>query len=181
MYEHVVDAFLSAEECEAVLSEIGEEAYREWLAYPKEYRNNKSVFVRSEALAKTVYARLVEKGVVVDAEESCGVSDEFCVSRYAKGEFFSPHCDGATIRDDAKSRYTVLVYLNDVDAAHGGRTLFYDTEEFNRYPEEAKEVDAVVAVRGRMLMFRHDAIHAGEEIRGDAVKYVLRTEVMYRC
>ena len=78
------------------------------------------------------------------------------------------------------------VYLNDGAAEDGGHTRFYPP---GVTPDEADArgaelADLAVAPRaGRAVLFRQppeqDLLHDGERLRG-GVKYLLRTDVMYR-
>lgn len=93
-----------------------------------------------------------------------GLNERFRIYRYAPGQHFRWHHDGAFVRPDGElSRWTLIVYLNDDFA--GGETEFRDR--------------AVRPTRGGALLFSHGLLHQGAEVtRG--VKYALRTDVMFR-
>lgn len=90
--------------------------------------------------------------------------------RYAKGEQYKFHYDYYDEIRDNQRVHTILVYLNDVPEDAGGATLF-------------KHLDRKVQPRkGRAVWFRNmledgtmntDSLHAGEEIRGDTIKYAV--------
>ena len=86
---------------------------------------------------------------------------------YQPGHRFAPHSDGAFIRGDGeRSWYTYMVYLNDGFA--GGETLFF------------VEPEVIIRPRaGAALIFQHPIIHEGSEVTS-GVKYVVRTDLMYR-
>ena len=95
-----------------------------------------------------------------------------------KGQRFGTHCDARFCRTSReKSFYTVNVYLNDGKTEFGGgRTCFFGGKT------EFKMTSAVSASPGLALMFNQhpDRIeHNGEEVT-KGVKYLMRTDVMYR-
>jgi predicted 2-oxoglutarate/Fe(II)-dependent dioxygenase YbiX len=94
-----------------------------------------------------------------------GLNERFRIYRYAPGQRFAWHRDGSYRRHhDEESYYTLMVYLN--EGFEGGRTEFAD------HP-------TVEPATGRALVFYHPLMHQGAAVvRG--VKYVLRTDVMYR-
>lgn len=84
--------------------------------------------------------------------------------RYNVGQEFKKHKDGNFKRNfNERSIYTVLIYLN--QDMKGGET---ELEEIKVKPET-----------GKLLLFRHELIHAGCPIIS-GVKYDLRTDLMYR-
>jgi hypothetical protein len=69
------------------------------------------------------------------------------------------------------------VSLNGVEA--GGETMFYrgKWDSYNqRWPEEVR----VKPECGKALFFIHDQLHEGAPVV-EGCKYVMRTDVMYRC
>jgi prolyl 4-hydroxylase len=90
--------------------------------------------------------------------------------RYAKGEQYKFHYDYYDEIKDNQRVHTILVYLNDIPEEAGGATIF-------------KHLDYKVQPRcGRAVWFRNmnadgtmntDSLHAGEEIRGDTIKYAV--------
>ena len=94
-----------------------------------------------------------------------GVNERFRCYRYAPGQRFAPHYDGAFRRSRSeRSELTFMIYLN--DDFTGGHTVFHD-------------LDADVAPRrGMALLFQHAVLHEGCAVTS-GVKYVLRSDVMY--
>ena len=74
---------------------------------------------------------------------------------------------------------TLNCYLNDVAA--GGATRFY--QDAKTRPQLPVEVLSVAPVAGRAVLFRQppeaNILHDGEKLLA-GVKYLLRTDVMYR-
>ncbi len=97
-----------------------------------------------------------------------GLNERFRFYRYAPGQYFRWHHDGAFVRDDGEQSFlTLMIYLD--DGFEGGSTDF-DTVagSFRVVPEQ-----------GMVLVFDHRLLHQGAPVtRG--VKHVLRTDVMYR-
>jgi leukotriene-A4 hydrolase len=151
------------------------------------FRNADTVEVHSTTIADELWRRLrahVEKEVIVDASHplaepgtegkwvACGVNDHLLFNRYDASGHFSPHTDGATIRDfNCRSLYSVLVYLNDCE--RGGETSLFapppdaapnkfilDASNRYRWPKEWI-VDAAPVERGSVLVFRQDIPHEG--------------------
>jgi hypothetical protein len=68
--------------------------------------------------------------------------------------------------DRERSWYTYMVYLN--EGFEGGETVFF------------VEPEVIIKPRaGSALFFQHSIIHEGSEVRA-GVKYVVRTDLMYR-
>jgi prolyl 4-hydroxylase len=94
-----------------------------------------------------------------------GMNERFRGYRYRVGQRFAPHFDGSFSRTDTeKSAITIVVYLND---CIGGDTVFHHFALRVR-PE-----------KGMALLFDHHLLHEGAVI-DSGVKYVARTDVMYR-
>lgn len=96
-----------------------------------------------------------------------GVNERLRCYEYQAGHRFAPHSDGPFIRGEGeRSWYTYMVYLN--EGFDGGETLFF------------VEPEVVITPRaGAALIFQHPIIHEGSEVRA-GVKYVVRTDLMYR-
>jgi hypothetical protein len=93
------------------------------------------------------------------------VNERFGCYRYAPGQRFAPHYDGAFCCDPSEqSELTFMVYLN--DGFVGGRTVF-----LHHGVEVAPRA-------GLALLFQHQLLHEGCEVEA-GVKYVLRSDVMY--
>jgi len=164
--------FLSPEECRTLITLSETIGYDEAPIMThrgprmmKEVRNNTRVLHKDEALARRLYEKaLPVLPSAVGHSGICGFNELFRFYRYYPGEHFKRHRDGAFIRSaEESSFFTFMIYLN--DACAGGATAFAG---FSVRPEV-----------GKALIFLHSVLHEGEAV-SEGVKYVLRTDVMYR-
>ena len=95
--------------------------------------------------------------------QACALPRELRFYKYDPGQRFKMHKDGPWHEDGLSSKLTFLLYLN--DDFTGGMTDFRD---FSVTPQ-----------RGHALLFVHDTWHEGQAVQ-TGVKYVLRSDVMYR-
>ena len=169
-----VDDVLAARECAALVARIealGPETALINRGARQELdtriRDNDRVIFDDHALAEQLFWPLasVVPATWKTGARVVGLNERFRGYRYQPGQRFAPHYDGAFARDrDEASEITVLVYLNDCT---GGETAFLD------YDLEVKPRP------GMALLFQHAMLHEGRPVsRG--LKYVLRTDVMYR-
>lgn len=144
----------------------------------KDVRNNDRVMIDDPTLAAVLYARaepflppnfLVWKPV--------GLNERFRYYRYTKGQKFDWHFDGAFTRPDGmeSSKLTFMVYLN--EGFLGGETVF-NLKGWGSV-RDSDPVLRVFPTAGTALLFRHDVLHTGAMVL-NGVKYVVRTDVMYR-
>lgn len=134
-----------------------------------EVRNNTRVILDDPDRAAALWRRLApfvpeRQG----AWRAVGLNERLRFYRYAPGQYFEWHRDGAYVRDEReRSRLTVMLYLSECEA--GGTTDF-----------DAREGEFTVTPRtGTALVFEHHVRHRGAPVeRG--VKLVLRTDVMFR-
>ena len=129
-------------------------------------RNNERVIFDDPDLARELFTRI--EGAI--APRLCdlraiGANERFRCYRYAPGQRFAPHYDGAFIRNHReRSLLTLMVYLN--EGFTGGATAFHD-------------FGVHVAPRtGTALIFQHRLLHEGCAVIA-GTKYVLRSDVMY--
>lgn len=93
------------------------------------------------------------------------------ISKYSSGGIFRPHFDSPyQDPNDAytSSRYTVLLYLNDV--VHGGETRFINAEKWLKMDVPPRA--------GRVAVFDYNVLHAGMSVGDGEEKIVLKTDVM---
>lgn len=127
----------------------------------------------------------------VMGQSALGLNARFRFYRYAGGDYFKPHTDGAwpgsrvidgkLVHDaygDRNSQMSCLLFLS--DGYTGGRTFFYV-----RSAKDPGETDiiAVATPKGAALCFPHGfhplhCLHAGEPV-GEGVKYIIRTDVLF--
>ncbi|WP_322114273.1 2OG-Fe(II) oxygenase [Aquabacterium sp. A7-Y] len=131
----------------------------------KETRNNDRIVFDDAALAHWLYDK-AQPGLpaLLDGWQLQGFNERLRFYRYEKQQYFKWHQDG-TFRRSAheESVLTFMIYLN--DNFIGGHTEF--------------RWDTVQPRAGMALVFPHRLSHQGSAV-GAGVKYVLRTDVMYR-
>jgi predicted 2-oxoglutarate/Fe(II)-dependent dioxygenase YbiX len=167
-----IDNFLSPEECinyiqmsETIGYEKAEIITDEGSQIRKEIRNNDRVIFDDEKLATFIFER-AKAFLPEDFEDWAliGLNERFRFYRYTHGQFFKWHRDGYFRRNDKEmSDLTFLMYLN--DDYQGGETSF--------------NWETIKPKTGMALIFPHRLTHQGSPVES-GVKYVLRTDVMYR-
>lgn len=131
----------------------------------KDARNNDRIIFDDTALA----ARLFDRAKPFLPSERyewslCGFNERLRFYRYEKGQYFKMHKDGTYARSETEeSMLTFMIYLN--QGFEGGETKF--------------QWDTVKPETGMALVFPHRMFHKGDEVKS-GVKYVLRTDVMYK-
>jgi prolyl 4-hydroxylase len=130
-------------------------------------RNNERVIFDDALLAARLFERSRPHAPArLSGLDLVSANERIRCYRYAVGQRFAPHYDGAFVRsDDERSLLTFMVYLN--HGFDGGRTAFLDLD---------KEVEPRA---GRALLFQHFILHEGRAVTA-GVKYALRTDLMYR-
>lgn len=168
----VVEDFLTRQECleNIVLSEkVGYELAKVNTASGSkvrtDIRNNNRAFYKSEELAEKLWEKLQ---AFVPAQlgnsTAIGLNELFRFYRYQRRHQFKGHFDESYIRNEREASYlTFMVYLN--DNFQGGDTAFRGLRIQPR--------------QGMALAFLHNLYHEGSEVT-QGVKYVLRSDVMYR-
>jgi predicted 2-oxoglutarate/Fe(II)-dependent dioxygenase YbiX len=167
-----IENFLSMEECANYIGmseKIGyEEAAittREGAAIIKDIRNNDRVIFDDEHLASHLFNKIepfLPKSLY--DWDLIGLNERFRFYRYRPEQYFKWHKDGVYCRNDKEiSMLTFLMYLN--DGYEGGETSF--------------NWDTIEPAQGMALVFPHRLTHQGSPVKS-GIKYVLRTDVMYR-
>ena len=129
-------------------------------------RNNSRAFYESIETADELWSLLepVYPVPAIGNSRAVGLNELFRFYCYQPGHRFKPHTDSSYVRNDLETSYfTFMIYLN--DGCTGGETRF---TELTVTPE-----------KGMALLFWHSLEHEGCEVTS-GVKYVLRTDVMYR-
>lgn len=170
--------FLSPEECALLIQKSEERGYEEAaISTPlgqvvaKDVRNNDRILWDDAVLAAEWWERCKDFVPSTFGNwHAYGLNERFRFYRYKPGQTFKKHQDGSYRRCKGdESWWTFMVYLN--SDYKGGRTRFWfagDMEETTVNPEV-----------GSALLFMHERTHEGEVV-ASGVKYVLRTDVMYR-
>lgn len=194
----IVDGLLTAPECEQLMRNVPVD-----LAPPTRsvtYRNSDTAVFRAEPLAAALWERVrsLVPAVVTNARALhvssatmglegewtvTGLNPVFRMARYLQGGHFSPHYDSDVVLEggELRSFLTVNIYLNGGDF-EGGNTEFLTSSVELGGPVLSEAICSSVAPRqGRALIFSHHVLHQGGKLLGEgAVKYIFRTDVMYR-
>jgi len=176
----VIHGFLSGEECAALIQRSESLRYEPGTVADvviEEVRNNERVIVDDVSLA-TDYFRRAEPSLpaVIDGQGLVGFNERWRFYRYGPGQTFKPHRDGSFMRIKSweESQMTFMIYLN--EGMVGGETRFFSDMEqaFRQRPYLS-----VQPKRGMALAFIHSIWHEGAMVQS-GLKYVLRTDVMYK-
>ncbi len=129
-------------------------------------RNNERVDYYSDEFAMSLWGRLnILQLPMFNNQVAIGLSPYFRFYKYQEGQKFNMHKDGRQSIGLHKTPFTLLIYLN--QNYTGGSTLFrQDSLEF-------------LPSKGNAVLFEHHLWHQGCIIES-GVKYVLRTDVIYR-
>jgi prolyl 4-hydroxylase len=134
-------------------------------------RNNRRVMIDDTERASWLWERI--RPHVPQEREGwtvVGLNERFRYYRYEPGQYFRWHADGSFKRSPREqSLLTLMVYLN--GDLLGGET------EFDTVGDDPLRVRPET---GKALLFEHPVWHQGAPVL-DGVKYVLRTDVMYRA
>jgi len=131
-------------------------------------RNNDRSMMNDEEFAEKIFERarkIIPPSIF--GRDAIGLNELFRCYRYGPGMKFAPHTDSAYERNEhERSFYTFLIYLNEVE--EGGETNFLVEPELSFSPEP-----------GLGIIFQHPITHEGAVVT-KGLKYVLRTDVMYK-
>jgi len=142
-----------------------------------EVRNNERVILDNHSWTVKLWDRakpLIPSPYL--GHEATGLNERFRFYRYDPGQRFRPHTDGHFARNDERSQFTFMVYLN--GACAGGETAIYFHDDDGLTLSDGAEV-RVKPETGKALLFYHYLLHEGTPVTAGR-KYVLRTDVMYR-
>jgi hypothetical protein len=171
---------VSGARCEQLLRALDERGFaRTGELYPDDYRNNDRLVFDDAGLAAELEDRV--RAYIPEYLDEGGarwqlleLNARFRACRYADGQAFCIHRDGAYVpSDDTRSFLTVQLYLDDDARRVGGRTRFYADAQ-------GRELTAAIAPSvGSVIIFDHRVWHDGEPVtRG--LKHVLRTDAVYQ-
>ena len=166
-----IDDLITPEACADFITQSEKKGYNEATITTergpkllKTVRNNSRIIFVDENLAAQLWEKIQPFMKVLGNSEPVGLNEMFRFYKYEPGQAFKKHTDQSFIRDEYEaSYYTLLIYLN--DDFTGGDTRFDE-----------------IVVKPRMgsaLVFLHSLEHAGSTVK-KGVKYVLRTDIMYR-
>eukprot|EP01102_Stenamoeba_stenopodia_P002258 TRINITY_DN1204_c0_g2_i1.p1 TRINITY_DN1204_c0_g2~~TRINITY_DN1204_c0_g2_i1.p1 ORF type:complete len:200 (-),score=39.81 TRINITY_DN1204_c0_g2_i1:671-1270(-) len=128
-------------------------------------------------LEKLLYACEENQEIDENTEErlKATVGAEFRICKYTEGHSFGVHLDLSKKVGNKRTRYTLMVYLN--DDFEGGKTHFLKSQII----EPAIIQRVIVPARGAVLLFPQDADdlpHMGAEVTL-GTKYILRIDLLF--
>lgn len=167
-----VDNFMTEEESKRWIQFSEDEGYEDakvnmggHQVLNQSVRNNERFIYDSVELAEELWERIKEFVPPETAYgKALGLNEKFRFYKYFPGQQFKLHQDGSYIRNIHEwSSFTFMVYLN--EDMKGGETRFMNC--------------SIQPKTGKALIFRHELVHEGCPVI-EGIKYVLRTDVMYR-
>lgn len=167
-----IDDFWTRQECEDFISKselIGYEPAtidtEKGQIVVETVRNNNRVIYKDKILADKLWEQLKEFAPAkIGNSKAVGLNELFRFYKYQVGQEFKRHRDQSYVRSDIEASYfTFMIYLN--DNCIGGETTFTNL--------------TIQPKQGTALIFFHDLEHEGSSVR-QGIKYVLRTDIMYR-
>ncbi len=167
-----IENFLSPQECQDLIAQSEAVGYEEaevslssGSTMMKGLRNNYRLIYTDETLAGQLWQKLKEfVPQLLDQTQVVGLNEQFRFYRYENAQRFKRHIDGRFRRNEQEeSRITFMIYLN--DNFTGGETAFDGV--------------TIIPQIGSALCFVHELKHEGCPVTS-GVKYVLRSDVMYR-
>mmetsp|Transcript_41347 Transcript_41347/g.68778 ORF Transcript_41347/g.68778 Transcript_41347/m.68778 type:complete len:284 (-) Transcript_41347:341-1192(-) len=181
-----VERLFSSTECDRLIATAEAIGFGK-TNYPKKYRGNLRLITEDQGLAAAVWERvrgMVPPTVELYGEEwnAVGLNECWRLAKYHPGDRFGAHCDSPFQRNsDEMSMFTVNAYMNDVPPECGGATRFYEESSHIR---PCNPVLQLRPLKGMAVIFRQppheNLLHDGEELGSGALKYLFRSDVMYR-
>lgn len=154
-----ISNFLSNEECDKFIDDINNKPNVTNFTSVSNFKNDKYV---NEDLAKYFYNKIVDifPKELSDNLKIVKPNNLIMTGMYTKNQQFGLHTDTGLYynkNDKLKSRFTLLIYLND-DYANG-ETSFYD--------DNFKHLLDVIPKKGMALLFDIDMWHKGNNVIGN--------------
>ena len=195
----MIEGLLTKMECERINAAAESVGFGK-TSYPQDYRGNLRLTTIDPGLATALWARVqrVAPATVeargLDGEwgvwRAIGLNECFRFAKYKEGHRFGAHTDANFARagEQEMSLFTVNIYTNTVAIENGGKTRFFTEVEKDRQRARAhadRHADLLVQPEaGLAALFLQNPqpeapLHDGEMLLG-GVKYLLRTDVMYR-
>jgi len=181
---YTLSNFLSDEQCTEWLELANSKGWFRANIRDGKARNNKKCQIFSKHLASKLWEECHLKKAMPEIlptkQKSVGLHQKINLFSYGEGEYFLPHLDGGSKRnqeypniDENVSEFTLVVYLN--DDFIGGSTRLLQIPEWDYKPRE------IAPKKGDALIFRQrDVIHEGVMLE-KGVKNIIQCSVMYTC
>ena len=172
-----IDDVFTEEECEELIVASEAIGYKRALViagdrheYDPLTRNNMRCVIDDHVMANKIFDRIKEYvPETFDGRKLVGINTRLRFLRYEEGQYFKAHYDGSyNAPNGDKTLITLQLYLRE---GTGGATRFLVNGR--------GEYCDVEPIRGRVLMFEHNILHGGAEVE-EGVKYVIRTDILYR-
>ena len=172
-YIFTISNFWDATECEKLISKSETIGFSRATVnteigprFLETVRNNDRVIYTDHLLADTIWEKLKELSPKKFGKSTAiGLNEQFRFYKYLPGQTFKKHRDQSFIRNEVEASYfTLMIYLN--DNFLGGETTFNSI--------------SIKPCTGTALIFEHGLEHEGTKV-DEGVKYVLRTDIMFRC
>jgi prolyl 4-hydroxylase len=166
MYLKELDNILSKDECNSLISLAESKGFEKAPfnnSLNSEIRKSSRVIITDIDLADKLYERIKEY------IPSGTINPYFRFLKYTKGDEFKPHTDGQYYdkQSNTISKLTLLIYLNE-DYKGGYTTLNKDNNWCSITPKA-----------GKILLQDQRILHAVFPLE-EGVKYVIRTDIMYK-
>ena len=164
---YLIENFLTPEECKRFIKQINEDAYD-----PKNNFTNAGIFFNqkhSRQKQADNFFDLIPKNIV-DKLNINRANKWIMTGKYFPGQKFGLHTDTGlyfSLKNKEKSKYTMLIYLN--DNFNEGETIFYN--------DKFEETERITPVTGMALIFDIDLWHQGMEIK-NGEKYWIGCELI---
>jgi prolyl 4-hydroxylase len=172
---------LSKEESQHIIAETEKLGFDICFGYDPSYRSNTRVIVSDPDFTDRVWERIknyVPNEIAAHGSvwKACGLNELLRICRYTQGQHFDPHCDSVyTKNKNERSFLTINLYLN--DGFEGGNTRILKARGIQGKENILFETKPK---SGMGLIFRQEYIlHDGEAVKS-GVKYLLRSDIMYR-
>lgn len=168
------------------------------VSLPHSIRHNLNLnWVVDESVDGPIWARCGDfVSERIGGQRALGLNARFRFYRYAGGDYFKPHTDGAwpgsrvidrqLVHDaygDRHSQMTILIFLS--GGYTGGRTVFFvpDGLAVGDDAQASPQVVHVSTPKGGALCFPHGfhpqhCLHAGEAVES-GIKFIIRSDVLY--
>lgn len=178
----LIENVLTKEETKLLIKASEEIGFQDAKEYCHLYRTrlNDRLMSDDSAFSKLIWERVksvLPKTYRNNEWKLQGLNSRWRYCKYKEGHYFGPHTDGGYQKDDITcSFFTFMLYLNSpLDGDYeGGSTNFFSYKGKVLYEVKPKAGMAIV-----FPQYVHGYLHEGAELK-KGVKYILRTDVMYK-
>jgi len=126
-----------------------------------------SIYYRHDFVDKDLSKKVY--GIINPWFPNCRIGNKWYLTKYLKGGFIDFHNDGHVSIDNRKSKYTILIYLN--DDYEGGELCFENTKEMHGSKVSIKPGKGTIVVMDQDLWHKANPLITG-------TKYLLRADMV---